>query len=831
MQTLYHSQIEIARTLASDSEQFNFLNSILRSILQTATISSFEAIRELTPFSPHDVSIDQFIRRFEQPSDGLPVEALDTLIPIIRSHVSKNYAIGWFEKNGDSNQPLAQDLTAWIEFRNKKPAHGVLDKNDAAIWSEKLYRLALRSLAVLGSALPKSNDNGTLLMEIGDSNFVIDTPLIHGSNPIVINKITARKGIWKLHAQQLDWNAAVELTQDLSEKTIFATENSSEPTHFQFREVSLPSGKKSTFHNIPVRQTNIFEGRRKELQALEEWMNETEDSRSCLIYGDGGFGKTTLTLEFLNRLLEGEIEVTSNFPSMISYYTAKMTRWTDEGIVHFKGISDAMEDCIRELLYCFYPVLGKDWYKITGLPLIDKVAGEVAAQGFGRDDILLILDNTETLATSPSEVEDLAEFLKRVSKKIGRVIITSRRREFLPATPIQIRALPEDEAVRLMIRLGREYKATAVNQAGEARLRKVCNSLSSKPLLIDTLVKYIARSSVGIDDALEKILRKTNDELLEFLYQDAWLRMSELQRQVFLVLVVVANPIDGHCVGDACQEVGIQHVEFQASLDETYFATLTDYGGGYDLEIVDLAKQFFRQQLKKLSTEERDRITRFASKVDKQALKRQQIDREYISDRVADAFRSQYAKAAKIASEKGDLPLAKESFELALLEEPMNAALRDRYAWFLLNRLQQPIEARPYAEKATELDPRNADASLTLGLICYRLGDIKAGDEAINLARIKGKSESLCYLRMGIARYHQAKKAPYSRDAISNLKDAEILIQKAIATGDLEDYYYNKNMHEARKYSGMVSTLRHQINRRDIASKDAPADIPFGQRG
>ncbi len=46
-----------------------------------------------------------------------------------------------------------------------------------------------------------------------------------------------------------------------------------------------------------------------------------------------------------------------------------MTRWSEQGVVHLQGISDVMEDCVRELLFCLYPVLAKDYYKITGTAL------------------------------------------------------------------------------------------------------------------------------------------------------------------------------------------------------------------------------------------------------------------------------------------------------------------------------------------------------------------------------------------------------------------------------------------------------------------------------
>lgn len=819
MKNIYATEIEFANNLDGDSEKFQYFTSIIRSILQTATICSFEIVRGMAPYTENDADVSSFLGRFGQPSDGLPVEALDVLVPIIRGHVSKTYLTGWFERL-ESDQTLAQDILSWVEFRNRRPAHGVLDKADVVLWSPKLERIARNCLEVFKSMLPKQNDNQAWVLEVANDTVEISTPLVQQGRAIVVNKVTSRKGIWKMQAQTLSWIHAVDLVVDIGESNIF---NSFEKIASKFRlsEISFASSSATIYNNIPIRQTNTFVGRAKELGQLEEWMEDLEDSRSCLVYGDGGFGKTTLVLEFFNKFLDGDVKRSNHLPTLISYYTAKKTKWTENGLTHFKGISDAMEDSIRELLYFNYPVLGKEWYKIQGTQLIDRVSGEFSSMGLNRDDILLILDNTETLATSAKQVEELSEFLKKVSKKIGRVVITSRRREFLPATPLAINAMPVEEASALMARLGEEYGAKAVIQAGEARRRDVCKQLSYKPLLIDTLVKYISRSSSSLQDGLDQIFKKTNDELLEFLYEDAWLRINELAQEVFLVIVSVTSPIDGDCVGDICRELGLQHIEFQSSLDETYFATITDKGTSYDLDVVELAMEFFRQKLRKSMPGDIERLKTIAAKVDRNALERQRINREYKHDRVADAFRGQFAKAAKIATDKGDLITARENFELAILEEPLNAALKDRYALFMLRDMKNPHEALRISKKAVELDPKNADASLTLALIHFDLANLKEGDDAISDAKKNGKPATLCYLRQGMARYHKARRSPYSRNSHEYLKQAEFFLEKALNSKDVKYMHIEKNRSEARKYIAMVQKLRFQINSRDISASDA----------
>lgn len=821
MRNLFESQQAVAEQLISSSEKFNHLCSVLRSLFQVAAVTALEIIREQTPDAVDNAALGAFSKRFNQPTDGLPVEILEVATPVIRSYVSRAYHSGWFERDPDHGNTLAAEASAWVAFRNKKPAHGVLSKADIDEWAPKLSMLLRRSLACFGDTLPRIVDANILKVSIGSSELTLKTPLLRAGMPVVISGVETRKGIWKLEGQTLAWDKSDSFTVDLPEGSVFEELESNFPSKFDVVELEFEGGKHSVFSNVPVRQTSTFEGRSKELEALAEWMNEPKESNSCLIFGDGGIGKTTLALEFLNRILDGDEVLTARPPSIISYYSAKMTRWSDQGVNHLQGISDAMEDCVRELLFCLYPVLGKDYYKLTGTALVDRVISEFSQQGFEHNDILLVLDNTETLATSPAEVESFKNFLKRIGRRLGRVLITSRRREFVAFEPLQISALSDEECTSLMRRLAEEYNATAIKQAGESTLRRAANQLANKPLLVDTLVKYLARSSVGINQAIDQVFRKTNDQLLEFLYNDAWLRINGLQQDVFLVLVSAAVPLNSFCVADACVLVGIQHVEFQKALDETYFATVTDYGDRYDLQIVELAGRFFQQQLQKRRDDHLLRIKDFALTVDAQATMRHRVEQTYQQDRVAEAFRSQFAKAAKIATAQGDLKAAEDNFRLALEEEPMNAALHDRFAWFLLNRRQRPEDAREFADLAVKLDPHNADASLTLSLCWYRLGELGKGDDEIKAARKKGKLQALCLLRMGIARYHAVKREPYGKEAPELLKQGALFVGQAIKSMDPKDSFISKNMREARRYERLFQELQYMIKSRQIAAGDA----------
>lgn len=480
-----------------------------------------------------------------------------------------------------------------------------------------------------------------------------------------------------------------------------------------------------------------------------------------------------------------------------------MTRWTDEGIKYFKSALPMMEESIRELMKYDNPVLTKDWYTTSGKALIDKARTVLTEQKLTRDDILLIFDNTETLT---QEVNDLGQFFNLVGKNIGRVIITSRRREYIAATPIEVEGLSPEESLNLIKRLAGEYNASSIIQAGEPRIRKVCGQLMYKPLLIEALVKYISRSNSSIDEALGNIFKKSNDALLEFLYEDAWVRMNEGQQKVFLVLVSISCPLDNYSVSNTCQEVGIPQTEFEKARDQTYFSALTNHGATYTLEIDDLAKRFFQQKFGKKGEEAKQELNRIIDKVNKNALERAKIEKEYKSDRVAEAFRSHFAKAAKNCVDKGDIKEAIEMFELAIEEEPLNSALHDRFALVLFQKAQDYPYAMEIAKKALELDSKNSDAIVTTALICYRLGNISEGDKYIRSAEKNGRTTSFCLLQKAIARYHAVKKETNSDNLVNKikyLKDALTMLNNA-KNSDREDKYYAKNQQDINKYLHLI---------------------------
>ncbi|HFD7769353.1 TPA: AAA family ATPase [Klebsiella variicola] len=797
MKNFYLAELERVNSLQNESDKLLHLNNIIRSLQQTISISLLQVVTELVDSYGSDIT--GFIDRYQKPNDGLPRDIIEKSLPLLNAIQTTSYFSSWYDQKGKSG--LSKRLLEWIEFRNNVFSHGSISKEDVETWAVKQVILVNDLLEGMSNLVPEINEN-TLFIDIYNEKIKVKFPLLYDNKCIVISSVTSKKGLFKLQLQTLDWDDKKKITIDISDDNILNNNKLFPSPRFSWSSQIIEGEDNSFCHNIPKRQTANFVGRQPEIEILKEWMCDF-DHRSCLIYGDGGFGKTTFLLEFFNAIFEDEILLNIKLPFIISYHTAKMTRWGTEGLVYYKGVSSLVEDALREVLYAIEERLDKSWFETSGRSLVSKVENELSKQGMSRDDVLIIIDNAETLASTKDEINDLGRFLELISKRIGRLIITSRRKEFLGAKPIPISSLTEADSLSLLRKSALEYGAKAITQSGDPGLKKILKTLHYKPLLIDSLVKYISRAQCSIDDAVEQVYKKSSDELLEFLYEDAWIRIGESDQDVFMVLVTLSCPVDSFSVGYTCQELEIQHAEFQGSLDETYFVNLTNYGNRYEIEIIELAVRFFFSKKNKLSAERLEKINKVAELVNRRALEKAEIEKAYKEDRVTEAYRTEYAKAAKIAVDRNKISDAIDNFEYALIEDPVNSYLYERYAFFLISKTRNQDHAKELILKALEIDPNNSEALLTGAIIFYRLLDLETGDVLILKAEKNGKPRSYCYVRKAMSRYHKAREEKDKTKALKYLDEAINFINIADESLSENDAYYAKNKNTIVEYKNV----------------------------
>ncbi len=797
---------------------FQQLLALQRSCLQVAALTAVDLYEaRVRPMS--ELELGDLLVQMLTPADGTPIQLLDVLLPSLRSQLDPRLCSGWYPAEVTPGgiavrDGLAKRLETWVAFRNNRPGHGVLDRTTIDAEFSTLTSLLSLSLSVLEPLLPDRPDSkvskGLAITHLMPNIPVKSCPSDHGE-PVVIRSIRCKRGVWSAQCQTLHLETSRDLAVDMHQDAPLLRIGGGLPRQ-RFVGWSAQVGAKTwaSLVDVPSRQTAHFEGRQTELEQLLSWCNDLE-SRACLLYGDGGIGKTTLTLEFVHNLLERPPSDLRFRPEVICFYSAKLTRWTEHGLEHFSALQPVLEDSVRQLLYSLHDNLDRQWWKVSGQSLIDKVAGELRNAGIERNSALLIVDNAETLSTKPGDDQILGEALSSISRKVCRVLITSRRREKLEAHPIEVASLDDEAGCALLRRLGSELGAGAIISAGDARLRKESRALNGKPILLEALARHIANAGLSIDAAKTQILRDAQDGLSEFLYQDAWARMSGEHRLVFIVLAEIDIPLTSHVIGWTCSSVGVPHLSWLSAFEETYFGSKLEYGAEYEIEIAPMAAEFFRLKGRHLPLPERSNVDQLKVAVTRRQQERERAASAPASDRIEEAFKTPEARAAKLSARLGRLEDANLWYEEALAKDSQNSALFDRYAWFLMQLYGDLDKAKKMAEIACRLDPNNSDAHFTKGMILYRRFDLADGDQAMEAAEKLGKPETVCLLQKARARMSNLRKHDSELELRSALlNQAEALLDRARRSLVKHDRYYLKNLDSCNK---LTAWLKQETDR------------------
>jgi len=759
---IYRSLIDESLYCLDQGTQYLFLNSAIRSLLQTACICALEhgyaVLDDL-----EQTALPQLAMDIRSPSDGLFPRLLTTVLPLIRQAGWSSCCTPWFQPTSEISSPLLHRVELWVKHRNDHPGHGVVAENtmvDAMTWLPLLARDLATGLADL---LPAVDGKGilTILPPDVESPRKIVTLRFHDNSPVVIRSMVMKGASWRVSYQTLDLRN--------SKNSFFEIEDSAPlfmltrcETH-RYRTCCVEIGGESIqwkpLVSLPTKQTTAFSGRTSELEALREWLDDV-DSRVCNVYGEGGIGKTTLVLELLNGILGDEIPVPSWRPEIIAFYSAKETRWGPDGLQQLKGATLEVEEAAREIARVFEERLDKSWYEGSGKSIIDKATTLMASAGCGRDSILLVLDNAETLTKKQTDEDELGRLISYLGKRLCRVLVTSRRRERMEARPVQVPALDDETGEALLRKLGAEYGANQLISAGGSTLRRINKQFTGRPILLDVFARLVGRYGYSIDHGIESVHGMAGGDLGEFLYQDAWNRTDARTREALLVLGQLGSSVTEEVLSWTCSETLVTQESLFAALEETRFGNVYDYGQRLELNFDTSARTFLGEKFHKLDKngEAHKRVERAAGNVRKRNEQYLRVQHVGVIDRVARAFQCEAAKAAHRAYRQGDYQQAETWFEEAIRVDRGNAALLDRFARFLALKRQDTKRGAMIAKMACDADPRDADAHFTAGLISARMGDVSSTDRFMNLAKGLGKPEHSCILQRAWARCNSLKE-------------------------------------------------------------------------
>ena len=813
---LYRDQINSVFYRFDRSHQYQFLLSAVRSVLQTASMTLLEYCTNFV-IDVEDSRLPGMAERMLRPSDGIFEQVISEGSALARNN-GWRAAEAW--TSGGEGKALRKRVQDWSAHRNKHPGHGIVSMSvveEALIW---LPTLAVDLVDGLESFLPTIDPTGTAYLPIGPSSqqqlFELKTIRMPTGQPTVIREIVQRGDCWRFRYQTLDASESTEGTYDVAGDPGILGLLRQEVRRFRQYEVPVAGATWRPTVLLHKKQTTIFEGRTEQLRELRDWFDDV-GSRACNVYGEGGIGKTTLTLQFLNSILEAEADAPEWRPEVICFFTAKQTRWGPDGLQMLHGTVPPVEDAVRELVYCNEDRIEPSLYELPVEKLIGKVAGNLRDLGLQRDDILLVLDNTETLASSAADEERLARVINSIARHVARVLITSRRREQLEAYPIRVPGLSETEGVALLERLGEEYDAKPLRQTGRPGKRKLVTRFSGRPLLLDVFARLVGRYQYSLDSATNAVLRLASDDLGTFLYDDVWARLDAEERNAFLTIGQLGDTVSGKLVEFVCSELQIQHSLLLDTYEKTRFGARHDYSTSYDLVIEPSARAFLSKKYKDCSAPQRSIIGTAISGAERRHRAILRAHESIVTDRVAKAFRSDAAKAAKLAAVRGEYQDAIFWYEEAIRVDTGNAALLDRFAFFLATKGRDLDRAYTVSRHACELDPNDPDSHFTAGHIAASRGETAQADSFLARAQELDFPPHRCALQKVKARVVEVENALRSghRSSAGDLfarykNEIEALLQGAIIKipqGALDI----KHMGERRRIQNRITELMRII--------------------
>jgi hypothetical protein len=735
----------IRRSSAGAECRVQFVSGI-RHLLQVVDYGLLEWIACRSP-SPDTQPAQDLLAGLHSPTDGVLVDALDSLlVSADQNGWGGLYRIGMNElPDGHAAIRLCEDsaptmfslLRRIVTLRNDGgEGHGLPGGYDQEAESAAFDYI----LSALAGLLPR-NSGSELVVGPGECEVRLRMLAAVGTSPVLIRRIKVlNSSRVRVQAQYYDASGALKsysyeafnvfsLFTGKQVPQLVRTENSWRPLCY-----------------LPERITDTFTGRESERAVIFDWLSDRE-SRACLVYGDGGVGKTTLVVEALHQFLEEDVKVDWQ-PRIICFYTAKRSQFGVEGLgpvgIGQPHLMDLLSH-LHVLLFDCYPE--KDFYRksinAAATSMQEKMRNEL---GVEKADHLIVIDNAETLIENDAERDQLGQELKDVARRLGRVIITSRRREVIGADPIEVKALSTVDAVRfLRLRGADKLKIQSIKKATDGQLMAVVQDLERRPLVLDAFLNVLTDPNYGsLLKAKERVVGMLKKDLGAFLFSDAWVRLSKDVRRLLVLMTRVADVHDSQSLKICASVCGVSVHEAERAFEESSgIASVINIEDGVQ---ISFSKNFldFCSDKSVVANDEVERATALYTQFLRRA-------RSFSGDRVKEAFRTPVAKAAHRAIAEGDLRGGRTLYEQAIVADNANGFLFDRYAYFLFHEMRDLKAALHHSKIATGLQPAEGELWFTRGMIEARIGDVRAAEGSLAKAETLGVSKFRCSLQLAWA--------------------------------------------------------------------------------
>lgn len=230
------------------------------------------------------------------------------------------------------------------------------------------------------------------------------------------------------------------------------------------------------------------------------------------VLGDGGNGKTALTLQVLYGLIDSQDH---NFDAIV-WASAKSSVLSGRAIIH-------LEDAITDSLGIFREVA--DLLEPGNAPPIDRVKKLMA-----DNKILLVIDNLETVLD-----RSIAEFAEDIPGE-SKLVLTSRVPLGSDLT-VQVEGFSREDSLKYYYRMADVLSNGALKRISKGQLEEHFQKLGNKPLLI----KWFA---LGVDSGLSPESITANPTIaLKFCMENVLGRLSEDAKYMASLLTMLVQSL------------------------------------------------------------------------------------------------------------------------------------------------------------------------------------------------------------------------------------------------------------------------------------------------